>query len=253
MQERSIDLRDVQYMVLDEVDRMLDMGFVDDIKEIRDRLPPLKQTYMFSATYSSEIMSIINAHLKEYEFIKTSTELMVAKIQHHYLPTHDHEKFEVLNHLLKIHDGEKIIIFTQMKRTAQDICDDLRDKGIKALPLHGDLEQRDRMRVMKAFKAGEMKVLVTTDVAARGLNMDNVNLVINYDVPNQAENYIHRVGRTGRAGAEGKAIMFVSPNDLNFFKFVMTTNKINIDKSEHNHLTTYDFEAQDLLQRRGGG
>ena len=211
---RTIDLiergflpsENVETFILDEVDRMLDMGFVDDIEFIWSHLKNVKQTLAFSATITPEIKSIVERHLGvDYTFIK-------------------------LKDYLTRHGEEKTIIFTQTKRETEEICYRLQDDGFKAKYFHGDLRQSERFRVLKAFQDGMVNIFVTTDIAARGLNMKNIDLVVNFDVPSDPEAYIHRIGRTGRAGAEGKAVMFVSEREKFSFKNVERRNKITINQ-----------------------
>lgn len=221
----------VDTFILDEVDRMLDMGFVDDIEFIWDHLKNVKQTLAFSATITPEIKSIVERHLGvDYTFIKSTSELTVAKIEHTFVEVPHLHKYDLLKDYLGRHGTEKTIIFTQTKRETEEICYRLQDEGFKAKYFHGDLRQSERFRVLKAFQDGLVNIFVTTDIAARGLNMKNIELVVNFDVPSDPEAYIHRIGRTGRAGAEGKAVMFVSERERMSFRNVERRNKITINQ-----------------------
>lgn len=231
--QKVVNLGVVNYFVLDEVDRMLDMGFVRDIKKIRAQMPMIKQTYTFSATLSDEIKKIINEHIKKYEFIKVGEEVTVEAIDHSVMIVEHEHKVANVRKLIDEHLGDKVIIFTQTKRNTKTIGDVLTREGIKVGMLNGNMSQSKRMSTLKEFKAGTTKILITTDVAARGLNMDNVGLVINFDVPNEPESYIHRIGRTGRAGASGKAIMLVSDLEKKLLTQIERAHKITIKHSSH--------------------
>lgn len=221
----------IEYFVLDEVDRMLDMGFIDDVDRIWDQLTNLKQTMTFSATINNEIKNIITKHCKDFINIKISATVTVDAIDHTYIDLPLADKFPTLMHLLDEHKGQKTIIFAQTKRNTETITNELKKHGYTAAYLNGDLDQRQRTRALDAFKKGLCKVLVTTDVAARGLNMDNVELVVNFEVPREPESYIHRIGRTGRAGATGKALMLVAPDEKHLLYEIEKTQNIKLVKS----------------------
>ncbi len=226
---RFIDLSHIQYFVLDEVDRMLDMGFIDDIDYVWSFLTGVKQSMTFSATIPAEVGNLISKYVGEgYEHIKATTSITVDKIDHAFVEVTHFEKFDLLKKYVSEHADKKTIVFTRTKAETEHLARMLMENGITADYLHGDLEQRQRQRALKRFQSGEISTFVTTDVAARGLNMNNIDLVINYHVPEDPESYIHRIGRTGRAGAEGKAIMFVSEAEKMFFKNVEKRNKIRI-------------------------
>jgi len=233
MNQKIINVSVSNYFVLDEVDRMLDMGFVRDIKKIRSHLKNVKQTFTFSATMNNEMKAIIKDHISTYEFIKIGEEVTVDKIHHRYIPIdHEQKLFNVIK-LIKAHPKDKIIIFTHTKRNTKTIHQLLIWDGFNAGLLNGDMAQGKRQSTLNTFKAGETRILVTTDVAARWLNMENVGLVINFDVPADAKSYIHRIWRTGRAWAAGKAIMLVSPLEAPLLKEIEKTHKIRIQQSEH--------------------
>ncbi len=192
---------------------MLDMGFIDDVDRIWDQLTNLKQTMTFSATINNEIKDIITKHCKDFVNIKISASVTVDAIDHTYIDLPLADKFPTLMQLLDHHKGQKTIIFAQTKRNTEVITNELKKHNYTCAYLNGDLDQRQRARALDGFKKGTCMVLVTTDVAARGLNMDNVELVVNFEVPREPESYIHRIGRTGRAGATGKALMLVAPDE----------------------------------------
>lgn len=224
---RYIDLNQVKYFILDECDRMLDMGFIDDIDYIWGHMPKVEQSMTFSATIPEQMQRLLTKYVgTEYEFIKATEEITVAKIDHAFIEVEAFDKFEMLKKYIAETGKQKIIVFVRTKHETEHLARMLQDNGVRAGFLHGDLEQRQRARALRAFKDDEIQVFVTTDVAARGLNMNNIDLVINFHVPEDPEAYIHRIGRTGRAGAEGKAVMFVSPSEKMMMKNVERRNKI---------------------------
>jgi len=233
MNQKVIDISVSEYFILDEVDRMLDMWFVRDIKKIRAQLKHVKQTFTFSATMNDEMKSIIKDHISTYEFIKIGEWVTVDKIHHTYLPIEHEQKLYNVIKLIRAHAKDKVLIFTHTKRNTKTIHQILIWDWFKAGLLNGDMAQGKRQSTLNAFKAWETRILVTTDVAARGLNMENVWLVINFDVPADPKSYIHRIGRTGRAGASGKAIMLVSPLEYPLLKEIEKIHKIRILPSEH--------------------
>jgi ATP-dependent RNA helicase DeaD len=201
----------VRYAVLDEADQMLDMGFIEDIEEILSKTPKKKQTLLFSATMPYEIRKLIGRYLKpDYKSVKVGKQLITPKVKQRLLFVRSEDKIKALEKLLKEHEGVSTIVFVKTKRDAADIERELQRRGIDARALHGDLTQRQREQVMRAFRDGRVKVLVATDVAARGLDIKGVGLVINYELPENPESYVHRIGRTGRAGQEGTAISLVA-------------------------------------------
>lgn len=233
MKQEVININTVNFFVLDEVDRMLDMWFIRDIKKIRDQMHNIKQTYTFSATINHDIKSIIKEHVSEYEFIKIWESVTVDKINHSYMSLSHQSKLSNLVNLIKTHPSDKVLVFTQTKRNTKKIMDIVEKAWYKVGMLNWDMSQNKRMFTLKSFKESHIRVLVTTDVAARGLNMDNVGLVINFDVPRDTESYIHRIGRTWRAGAFGKAIMLVSPEEQKFLADIEKAHRTRIKKSDH--------------------
>ncbi|NCP77223.1 DEAD/DEAH box helicase [bacterium] len=229
IERRFIDLSNVQYLVLDEVDRMLDMGFIDDIDMIWSRLGNVKQSMTFSATIPQEVNNLLTKYVGDgYESIKATENLMVSKIDHAFIEVPHFEKYDMLKKYIHDHKDVKIVVFCRMKHETEDIADMLERDGFSTGCLHGDMQQRDRTRSLKRFQDGFCNVFITTDVAARGLNMKDIMLVVNYNVPEDPEAYIHRIGRTGRAGAEGKAIMFVTSGERNLLGNIERRNKITL-------------------------
>lgn len=233
MNQKVVDISVAKYFVLDEVDRMLDMWFVRDIEKIWTQLRQVKQTFTFSATMNDEMKSIIKRHISSYEFIKIGEWVTVDKIHHRYMALdHEQKLYNVIN-LIKTHPKDKVLIFTHTKRNTKTIHQILLWDGFKAGMLNWDMAQWKRQSTLNDFKLGKTQVLVTTDVAARGLNMENVWLVINFDVPADPKSYIHRIGRTWRAWATGKAIMLISPLEIPLVKEIEKMHKIRIQQSEH--------------------
>lgn len=249
IERRFIDLSHVEYLVLDEVDRMLDMGFIDDIDMIWSRLGNVKQSMTFSATIPQEVNNLLAKYVGEgYESIKATENLMVSKIDHAFIEVPHFEKYEMLKKYVQDHKDVKIVVFCRMKHETEDIADMLERDGFSTGCLHGDMQQRDRTRSLKRFQDGLCNVFITTDVAARGLNMKDIMLVVNYNVPEDPEAYIHRIGRTGRAGAEGKAIMFVTSGERNLLGNIERRNKITLKQ-----IDIHGNEVVRLMGRSGGG
>jgi len=233
MNQEVVNIHSVKYFILDEVDRMLDMGFVRDIRRIRDRMPNLKQAFTFSATMNDAMKTIIKEHVDRYEFIKIGEEVTVDAINHTIMHVAHENKLHNVIKLIREHEGEKIIIFTHTKRNTKTIRGILDDAGFNVGMLNGNMSQGKRQGELNDFKLGKIQILVTTDVAARWLNMDKVVLVINFDVPVDAKSYIHRIGRTGRAGEHGKAIMLVAPLEKPLLQEIEKIHDIRIKETDH--------------------
>jgi len=231
--KRFVDIRSVNYFVLDEVDIMLDMWFIRDIEKIWGMMKKIKQTYTFSATMNHKMKKIIQKHVSDAKIIKIWEQVTVDKINHKYLAIEHKDKLYNVINLIKKHPEDKIIIFTHTKRNTRTIHKILIWEKLSAELLNWDMPQGKRQSVLNWFKKGKVKILVTTDVAARWLNMENVGLVINFEVPIDAKSYVHRIGRTGRAWANWKAIMLVSPMEKELFRDVEKTHNIKIQMSDH--------------------
>ncbi len=214
VQQKTIDLRQVEILVLDEADRMLDMGFIHDIRRILALLPAKRQSLMFSATFSDDIRKLSGQFLNDPATIEVARRNapieLVAQIAH---PIDKDRKRALLSHLVKTHDWRQVLVFTKTKHGANRLAEQLGKDGIEADAIHGNKSQPARMRALKRFKDSELRVLVATDIAARGIDIDALPQVVNYDLPNVPEDYVHRIGRTGRAGSTGEAVSFVSGED----------------------------------------
>ncbi len=213
LKQRVYTLRRAEALVIDEADRMFDMGFIRDLRFLLRHLPPVtqRQSMLFSATLSYAVLELAYEHMNDPAHVSASAEQVTAeKIEHLIYHVGNHEKLSLLVGILRREASERVLIFTNMRRTAQHLVDALQANGIGAAPITGDMEQRKRLSILEQFKAGELPVLVATDVASRGLHIEAVTHVINYDLPLDPEDYVHRTGRTARAGAEGTAISLVS-------------------------------------------
>ena len=209
MQQRIVSLSDIQFFVLDEADRMLDMGFVHDVKKIITKLPANRQTLFFSATMPSEIMKLASILLRdpvkvEVTPVSSTTELIEQSLYH----TDNSKKLALLIHLLEDKSIETVLVFMQMKHAADKLAKNLNYAGIRTEAIHGNKSQSARQSALENFKRRRTRVLVATDIAARGIDIDELTHVVNFELPNVPETYVHRIGRTGRAGASGKAISF---------------------------------------------
>jgi ATP-dependent RNA helicase RhlE len=207
------NLDHVQHLILDEADRMLDMGFADDINRIVKQLPKDRQTLLFSATMPPKIRSLANAILKDPEEISIAISKPAEKISQKVFLTNDDQKTPLLKFFLKSGVYDTVIIFASTKDKVKSLERELKQEGIKIEAFHSDLEQADREKLMNAFKAKKVQVLIGTDIISRGIDVENINLVINYDVPSDPEDYVHRIGRTARADTTGEAITFVNKPD----------------------------------------
>ncbi len=214
---RFISLKHIKFFVLDEADKMLDMGFSEDIKSIEKFLPKARQTLLFSATLTPEIKNLTRGMLKNPVFADSNPkEKTVPSVSHTLVWTEEHEKKAILNHILASENLKRVLVFCQEKQTAHHLTEYLKNSNILAEALHGDRSQRVRLAILEEFKQGRFNVLVATDIAARGLHIKNIDLVINYDIPKGIKTYVHRTGRTGRAGESGRAYTFANEAEKDF-------------------------------------
>ncbi len=224
-----ISLKTIKVFILDEADRMLDMGFINDIKRILPLLPQKRQSLFFSATMPNNIVKLSRDILKDPEKIEVSPVSSTAEtIQQYLYYTNRTTKKNLLTHILKNEEIDQVLVFSRTKRGADRIVKDLKRKKISSAAIHGDKAQNQRQKALKQFKAGEIRVLVATDIAARGIDIDKLMYVINYDVPNIAETYVHRIGRSGRAGEDGVAIAICEPEENEYIRDIQKLIKKKI-------------------------
>jgi ATP-dependent RNA helicase RhlE len=219
MDQGFIQLNNIEYFVLDEADRMLDMGFIHDIRKIIAQLPTKRQSLFFSATMPKNIVELSRKILKDPLKVEVSPVSSAAETLKQYLYyTNKSSKKDLLFHILQDQKIDQVLLFSRTKHGADKIARNLVKQKIKTAAIHGDKAQNQRQKVLSQFKAGEIRVLVATDIAARGIDIDKLKYVINYDIPNIAETYVHRIGRSGRAGEEGTAISICEPDENAFIK-----------------------------------
>jgi len=252
-QQRTVDLSHVEILVLDEADRMLDMGFIRDIKRILAQLPTRRQNLLFSATFSDEIKALADTLLKAPAMIEvarrnSTVEIVVQKVH----PVDRDRKRELLSHLIKSQNWYQVLVFTRTKHGANKLSEQLNRDGITALAIHGNKSQAARTRALAEFKVGRLQVLCATDIAARGIDIEELPHVVNYDLPNVPEDYVHRIGRTGRAGASGEAISLVCVDEHAFLRDIEKLIKLEIPKTVIAGFTPDPrLRPEPILQRRG--
>ena len=230
-QQRTLDLSHVEIFVLDEADRMLDMGFIHDIKKVLAALPVKKQSLLFSATFSDEIKALADKLLNQPALIEVARRNQTAEtIAQKMHPVGRERKKELLAHLIKSGDWHQVLVFTRMKHGANRLTDYLNDQGITAMAIHGNKSQTARTKALADFKTNDLQVLVATDIAARGIDIDQLPHVVNFEMPNVPEDYVHRIGRTGRAGALGEAISLVCLDEEVFVKDIERLIKRSIPR-----------------------
>jgi ATP-dependent RNA helicase RhlE len=228
-QQGHLDLSTVEILVLDEADRMLDMGFLPDVKKVLALVPKEKQSLLFSATFSDEITDLAHTLLKNPQSIQvTPRNTTVQRITQVFHPVGRGKKKELLAHVIQEHDWSQVLVFTRTKFGANNVADFLVKKGITAMALHGNKSQTARTQALAGFKSGDIRALVATDIAARGIDIDDLPHVVNYEIPNVPEDYVHRVGRTGRAGREGQAVSLVCLDEEGFMQEIERFTKQDI-------------------------
>ena len=233
MRRRTIKAETVQMMVLDQADEMLDMGFREDIETILVKIPEEHQTLLFSATLSPEILDITKRFQKNPEFIKiVRKELTVPNIEQYYFDVKEKTKLDALCRIIDVYDPKLAMVFCNTKKRVDDLVEMLQGRGYFAEGLHGDLKQAQRDKVMQKFRNGTIEILVATDVAARGIDVDDIDVVFNYDVPQDEEYYVHRIGRTGRAGKAGKAFTFCVGKEIYKLRDIMRYTKTKIQQQK---------------------
>jgi ATP-dependent RNA helicase RhlE len=261
-QQRTVDLSHVEILVLDEADRMLDMGFIHDIKKVLAILPKARQNLLFSATFSDDIKALADSLLDRPALIevarRNSTVEIISQKVH---PVDRDKKRELLTHLIQRNNWHQVLVFTRTKHGANRLAEQLNKSGITALAIHGNKSQSARTKALAEFKSGELAVLVATDIAARGIDIDQLPHVVNYEIPNVPEDYVHRIGRTGRAGATGEAVSLVCVDEEKLFADIERLIKRKIDREvvpgfepdPHAKPQPIQLRSQDHQQRRGQG
>jgi ATP-dependent RNA helicase DeaD len=228
---KVLSLSDISIVVLDEADEMLDMGFLDDMVTILKETPSERQTLLFSATIPQQIMNIAKRHMRIPERIRVNTrDLVIPEIRQLFYEVGEETRINALSRLLDVEDPELAIVFCHTKREVDDVCIKLSQLGYNAGAIHGDYTQARRDEVMRKFRGGTLDILVATDVAARGLDIKNVSHVINYGIPQNPDSYVHRIGRTGRAGKSGIAITLITPREYKHLRLIERTAKTVIDR-----------------------
>ena len=222
----TLKLGTVQTLVLDEADEMLNMGFLEDIEKIISQVPDQRQTLLFSATMPPAIKNIGVKFMKSPHHVKIKAKEMTADlIDQYYVRAKEYEKFDIMTRLFDVQTPELTIVFGRTKRRVDELARGLEARGYRAEGIHGDLSQQKRMSVLRSFKSGHLDILVATDVAARGLDISGVTHVYNYDIPQDPESYVHRIGRTGRAGKGGMSVTFVTPNEMDYLHVIENLTK----------------------------
>lgn len=234
LSQGKLTLKDIEYFVLDEADRMLDMGFINDIKKIIQQLPKKRQSLFFSATMSPQVNTLANSLLKDPIHVEVAPQATTLEIVDQFIFFVDTgAKKELLLELLNHEHLTSVLVFSRTKHGADKIVRFLRQNGVVSDAIHGNKAQNARIRAIKDFKSGKIKVLVATDIAARGIDIDNISHVINFDLPNEPESYVHRIGRTARAGAAGTAYSFCAAQERNYLHDIERLIRKKIDIMDH--------------------
>ncbi len=232
LERGTIDMSKIKTLVLDEADRMLDMGFRDDVEKIIGSCPKDRQTLLFSATVSSDIVVLAQKYMRDPVEVSAKAHVDPSKLKQIYYDIDDKLKYSLLKHLLEHEKSELVMVFCNTRMNVDFVANNLKFMGIETLPIHGGFTQDKRSRILEQFHSSDVRVLVCTDVAARGLDIKGVSHVYNYDIPNDANEYVHRIGRTARAGKEGIVINVVSSRDYDNFRNVLDLDGINIENVE---------------------
>lgn len=231
MQQGTVDLSQIEVLVLDEADRMLDMGFIRDIRRVLSALPPKRQNLLFSATFSDDIKALADSLLNSPALVEVTRRNATADvIQQKIHPVDRNRKHPLLSHLIKTRNWFQVLVFTRTKHGANKLVEQLTKDCISAMAIHGNKSQAARTRALFEFKSGSLQVLVATDIAARGIDIDQLPHVVNYDLPNVPEDYVHRIGRTGRAGASGEAVSLVCVDEHDMLKGIEKMIRFSIPR-----------------------
>ncbi|MEW8986438.1 MAG: DEAD/DEAH box helicase, partial [Bacillus sp. (in: firmicutes)] len=229
IERKTIRLQNIHTVVLDEADEMLNMGFIEDIEKILAGIPNERQTLLFSATMPKRIKALAEKFMDNPEHVQVKAkEMTVKNIEQHYLEVQEKQKFDVMCSLLDIQSPELAIVFGRTKKRVDELVEGLIKRGYSAEGIHGDIPQAKRDQVIRRFKESTIDIMVATDVAARGLDISGVSHVYNFDIPQDPESYVHRIGRTGRAGNKGLAITFVTPREIDHLRVIENVTKSKI-------------------------
>jgi ATP-dependent RNA helicase DeaD len=251
LERRTINLHGVRYLVLDEADKMFEMGFIEDVEKIISQIPKERQTMLFSATFSSAIQGLIHKYLKNPVTVKTNLHVDKSLLNQVYYQVKAYDKFSLLVHLLKHKTEGLALIFCATRREVDVVARNLQKQRIHAMAIHGGLSQNKRTQALDLLRNNEIDVLVATDVAARGLDIKNVSNVYNYDVPKTSEEYLHRVGRTARAGNKGEAVTLLVDRDFENFSRVLENRTLEIRKLEIPQFEKIFFQREEQRPRQG--
>jgi len=252
--QRCIDLSAIDFLVLDEADRMLDMGFIHDIKKVLALLPKKRQNLLFSATFSNEIKALADSLLDSPTLIEVARRNTASEsVEQRIYPVDRERKRELLSHLIKEHDWRQVLVFTRTKHGANRLTEQLGKDGITASAIHGNKSQTARTKALADFKLGQVRVLVATDIAARGIDIDQLPHVVNFELPNVSEDYVHRIGRTGRAGNEGEAVSLVCVDELKLLRDIEKLIKRDIPKVKLKGFEVDPSIAPEPIQQRSAG
>jgi superfamily II DNA/RNA helicase len=251
LNRRTLNLTKINMFILDEADKMVEMGFIEDIQQILDYTPKDRQILLFGATISDQIDHLKRRYMNEPLAIKTELQVKQELLKQYYYDVKQHEKFSLLVHLLKKENSERVMIFCSTRNTVDILTRNLRKQKIKADSIHGQMTQNKRLKVIEDFNMGKNDILVASAVAARGLDIKFVTHVINYDVSQDPEEYIHRIGRTARAGESGKAITLLSHKDYDVFNNILDRFKLNIDALPAEDFQKLPFEFSQPRMGRG--
>ncbi len=252
MRRGTLDTGNIETFILDEADRMIDMGFIDDIREIERAIPKERQTIMFSATMPESLYAIRDGFTRGAKKVTTETRVSENLLKQYYCDVDRHLKFSLLVHLLNEEDPELAIVFCNSRRDADSVARNLRLNGIDAEALHGGLSQPRREHIVRLFHRQEIRVLVATDIAARGLDFKRVTHIFNYSVPKNAEDYVNRIGRTARAGEAGKSVVLLSEEDYDSFRRISRTCRFIIPQMECPRVKVLPFKRERYGDRDGG-
>lgn len=253
LQRNDINLSGVKTLILDEADRMLDMGFLPDVKNIMSQCPENRQTLLFSATMAKEIRDLSKKFMNNPVHVSVDNQVDPRKLPQCYYNVHGKLKFSLLVHLLKKEEGNLVMIFCNSRHSTDNVAKNLKKAGIKAYGIHGGLTQNKRSQIIEDFNSGKAHALVCTDVAARGLDIPDISHVYNYDIPNDPKQYVHRIGRTARAGKSGLVINILSTKDYDNFNAVLDENDFDIVKKDKPFIKEIKFERDDDRREKSRG